>query len=866
MKLIKRCFIIQAVNEMEENVVINHTNQAPDFSWVTFYKELAEKLLGFENKQVDLISIIRTFDQEGLSALSLIDKNKNNQNVPLKEMDPFTFFANFNRGIKTQSRINVLNKLKELWNLKSPVPNDFSGVPVVNNMSAWFFAWEKDRNASDIPILWKLFKEAITKEISATTFNAALQIKQVKYNITMGLFWINAEKYLNLDNVNRKYLNEHGIDVNEMPDFETYVKYMERVQEIFNKPFYEISYEAWLNSKHPIDNPPAEPNYWLYAPGEGAEFWDEFYDSGIMAIGWDYLGDLKKYESKEEIAKAIRKHDKEPDSSKKNNATSCYSFANIVKIGDVVFAKVGGSRIKGWGVVTSDYEYNLTRSGFKHVRKIDWKDRGDWSVSEDNRFALKTLTDITKYPDFVKYLKSLIENGTVKDDDQKIITHGENKKHIAQYWWLNANPKIWNFVDAPIGTRQTYTTHNEKGNKRRIYKYFQEAKQGDLILGYIASPNRQIVAEAVITKELHQSNEGELIEFEKTEAFINPITLEQLKQIPELKEAEPLINNQGSLFKLSPEQYEIIRNIIDDANPPKNMEVFAAAYTIENADVELFFKKEEIEKAISLLMAKKNMVLQGPPGVGKTFFAKRLAFAVLGKKDNTKVQMIQFHQSYSYEDFIQGYRPTPDGKFELKNGVFYTFCRQAQQDKDNNYFFIIDEINRGNLSKIFGELMMLIECDKRGREFALPLTYSQSIDDKFYIPENLHLIGTMNTADRSLAMVDYALRRRFCFIDLKPSFNETKFYSCLVEAGAEEKFIQEIVLKLEDLNGRISNDKNLGDGFKIGHSYFCPQFGIKPDRAWFKKIIVSEVEPLLKEYWFDNREDANKAVERLLVW
>lgn len=841
-------------------MVINNTNHAPDFSWVAFYKELAEKLLGYENKQVDLISIIRTFDQEGLPALSLIDKNKNNQEVPLKEIDPFTFFANFNRGIKTQSRINVLNKLKELWNIKLPVPNDFSGVPVVNNMAAWFFAWEKDRNDGDIPILWKLFKEAITKEISATTFNAALQIKQVKYNITMGLFWINAKKYLNLDNVNRKYLNKHGIDVNEMPDFETYVKYMERAQEIFNKPFCEISYDAWLDSKQPIDKP-TEPNYWLYAPGEGAEFWDEFYASGIMAIGWDYLGDLKKYGSKEEIAKTIREHDKAPDSSKKNNATSCYTFANGIKIGDVVFAKVGGSRIIGWGVVTSDYEYDDARSEFNHVRKIEWKARGDWNVSDGNRFALKTLTNVTKYPDFVKYLKTLIENGT-----GDYTTIAEPREHTTQYWWLNANPQIWNFVDAPIGTRQTYTTHNEKGNKRRIYKYFQEAKQGDLILGYIASPNRQIVAEAVITKGLHQSNEGELIEFEKTEAFINPVSLEQLKQVPELKETEPLINNQGSLFKLTPEQYGIIRDIIDDANPALKKEVFTVAYTLENADTELFLNKNEIERAVSLLKTKKNIVLQGPPGVGKTFFAKRLAFAVLGKKDNAKVPMIQFHQSYSYEDFIQGYRPTPDGKFELKNGVFYTFCRQAQQDKDNNYFFIIDEINRGNLSKIFGELMMLIECDKRGRDFALPLTYSQSIDDKFYIPENLHLIGTMNTADRSLAMVDYALRRRFCFIDLKPSFNEKKFHRCLMEADADEKFIQEFTIKLEELNDRISKDKNLGDGFRIGHSYFCPQSGIKPDRVWFKNIIVSEVEPLLKEYWFDNRADANKAVERLLAW
>jgi MoxR-like ATPase len=534
--------------------------------------------------------------------------------------------------------------------------------------------------------------------------------------------------------------------------------------------------------------------YWQIAPGEGARLWDDLYSNSIAAVGWDEINIDLAGKSKAELTALIKKYyPKYTEGESTASVAMLWHFLNI-KPGDKFITNKGRKDLLAAGEVSSGYIFNPTRSEYKHTVKVQYYKVSHGGVpipkNMQGKFG-RTIIELEK-KDF-EALESLLDASEVN------------------YWWLNANPRIWNFVDAPIGTKQTYTTHNEKGNKRRIYKYFQEAKPGDVILGYIASPNRQIVAEAVITKGLHQSDEGERIEFEKTEAFINPISLEQLKQVPELKETEPLINNQGSLFKLKPEQYEIIRNIIDDANPIIKTEVFTEDYTMENADAELFLSLDEIKKAVFLLKTKKNVVLQGPPGVGKTFFAKRLAFAVLGKKDNIKVQMIQFHQSYSYEDFIQGYRPTPDGKFELKNGIFYTFCRQAQKDEGNNYFFIIDEINRGNLSKIFGELMMLIEYDKRGREFALPLTYSQSIEDKFYIPSNLHLIGTMNTADRSLAMVDYALRRRFCFIDLKPSFNETKFHSCLKEAGTDEKLIHEIAIKLEELNSRISKDKNLGE-------------------------------------------------------
>jgi MoxR-like ATPase len=978
------------------------------FTWIPIHREAIVRILEFQDKQSDLLTILHEMEQQGLKVVSLQDEGSDGLTIPLTEIDPFTFLASFNRGVTDKNRRDNWAFLRTRLGLQAPVPDDFTGIPVLHNMTSRLFPYAREREKDHVPLLWQIARTAAgagIETVDEKLFDRCINLETVGIRrLTICIFWINPENFLPADSKTTAYGKSNGV-LAEPKDYQSYRDWLKEVTERLGDNYAQMSHDAHLfatkQTTEPNQDKGGKFTKWmgplleaLRALGGSSTpqavlqkiqellalpesvvteqmksgqsrfrnqvawarkylVWEGLIESGERGV-WALTDKGQNTKLDEQQAQSIARKWANQHKQSEDGLVLGFPFDSI--FGSVVQAHAAFDLL----------ESTLAKLGIKEDTADDDKrialtlpkggpakmrlNFGNWAIltfrsSESDAQAVQFLCrqdhlpaaaedDKTESPfadriDGSAFTLAYAASGSIQDETSQVRAEfeeslGQAAKHFgrwnrspwrdlhkpellrmvfdrterdrllregvapsgeerpasnngargrtetplseARYWWLNANPKIWNFEETPVGDKQTYTSHNENGNKRQKYRYFQEVKPGDLLVGYVTSPQKEVVALCRITKGLHQTEEGEKIEFEKIEQFANPLAYETLQANPDLAKCEPLINNQGSLFRLAEDEYDVIRSLIDESNlvPPTEVESFDKMKAMKG----VFLAEAQFDEMLAALREKKNVVLQGAPGVGKTYIARRLAYALIGSNDPQQIEMIQFHQSYSYEDFIQGFRPSPKGTFDLKYGIFHQFCRRAQRDesKDKPYIFIIDEINRGNLSKIFGELMMLIEADKRGKEHAIPLAYSKEADERFYIPDNLHLIGMMNTADRSLAMVDYALRRRFRFITLRPEFSSSTFRTSLVNSGAAQELANKIIERMTTLNDAIISDaKNLGPGYQIGHSYFCPRKGITADDDWYKRVIESEIVPLIQEYWFDNEQKVKEHRSALLA-
>ena len=707
------------------------------------------------------------------------------------------------------------------------------------------YAWYKWYDAKDRYEAYKITLNSVVK-IAELASNG--KFGEIDNDNTLGtvLRWKIAFLYSNKQLIpiyKRKYLEDlatilgmNGASQASIWELQKFLINQKGDKDLFD--YYDYLLSILPEEEKTQDNK-TDTRVWLYAPGENARFWDECVANGKMYLGWDPLGDLSKYASREDMTEKM-KEVYGADKSYTNDSLSTYDFVYTIKPGDIVYVKKGMHKIIGRGVVTGGYEYDAERKEYNNTRNVEWQNNGDWNV--ESQLVMKTLTDITKYPDLVASLQSLIDGATIEVKDE--LTDAP-----SGFWWLNANPKYWSMSEWTVGAEQFYTLLNENGRKRRIYQNFVNAKEGDVVICYESNPTKQILCLATVSK----ASDGERIYFKKVETLANGIDYASFKDVPELQQMECLVNPNGSFFKLTADEYDVLMDIIRVSNPIVPAKA-VKLYTKENFLEDVYISSSDYDALCGVLEHKKNIIFQGAPGVGKTFSAKRLAYSIMGEVDDDRIGFVQFHQNYSYEDFVMGYKPNSEGGFDLQRGIFYKFCIKAANDPGRKYFFIIDEINRGNLSKIFGELLMLIEKDYRANK--ITLAYS---DERFAVPANLYIIGMMNTADRSLAMIDYALRRRFSFYPMKPGFDSDGFKQYQEELG-NEKF-NALIEKVKELNKAIVDDGSLGSGFEIGHSYFCNQEEIA--NSWLQAVVNYEIIPMLEEYWFDNKDKVDEWSEKL---
>lgn len=655
------------------------------FSWMPAYAAIAQGIYGMRNDRYRLLKLFKSI----FSGESDLTFPMDIEAEELVTIDPFTFFATFNRGVSPEKRNRIVRlALDRLGRQDVATPADYDGLPVVNNMKSWFFGSKQNRGVHDIDNLWGLFCAAMELAANLAGKQQRLQMAHlfdvvrsqicIKWNITIGLFWVLPSFFMPLDAHSRDYLAD-VLDIKvkgaTLPTGEEYLAIMDAIRAATDKPFYELSADAYEWKPAPKTPWGWHPNLKEYNPGIDQDTWDQLLD--------------------------------------------------------------------------------------------------DSSIFNPQAQAL---------------LCRMMDAGGKATCTQLAQTYGESMSYY-QSAGTNMAVKVAKTLDCPLW----------QGKYWPILFYGKNTSKDDA--GSFLWMIRPELEEALKSRDL--------------------------SDVPLYAELDEEAATQTS----SKHPYSDTQFLHD-----------------------VFVSEADLTAMKGLLERKKNLILQGAPGTGKTFAAKRLAYAMMGEEDDSRIGFVQFHQSYTYEDFVIGYRPNGEGGFDIQPGIFADFCSRAARDSGRSYFFIIDEINRANISKVFGELLMLIEADHRGDSIELSLDRR-----RLTVPENLYIIGMMNTADRGLALIDYALRRRFAFFDMKPALDAPGFQVMLQKAN--NKKLDALVGVVREVNKEIEKDQALGQGFCIGHSYFCVREGITDEDV--HGIARFEIEPLIAEYWFDDQQKVRSLTDKL---
>ena len=636
-----------------------------------------------------------------------------------------------------------------------------------------------------------------------------------------------------------------------------------------------------------------ERGYWLYVPGEGAGKWEEFRGAGIMALNWDRIGDPTSYPNEEAVIEALEAGYGDWGGRPTGAAGMIRDFTRTMRPGDVVYARRGPTEIIGRGVVRSEFRYDDARPAYRCVRDIEWTHVGSWPL--DRRVGAVSLQRVTENTSYnPAQLESLFRDWnssgapTASVRAQGVGDSKQAKKHELQHWlytpgegaarWeefrtagimaLNWDRvgDLASFPDKESLLDALYTHYGDWGGRPRkaadsVWDYIHAMKPGDIV--YVRRSFNEIVGRGVVRSDYRYDEDRSSFRAVRDVEWTHVGSWPLEQRIGRL-----MLQRLTENTKYTPDQLNALIGIedshssasVDERRGNNDLDEADEHYTSADFLDEVFLRPEDVEQMLGLLRRKKNLILQGAPGTGKTFAAKRLAYALMGQTDDSRVEVVQFHQSTAYEDIVVGLRPTAEGGFAAAEGVFARFCRRAAADPGRDYVFIIDEINRANISKAFGELLMLIEAEHRGEALRLPVS-----GELLSVPKRLHIIGMMNTADRGLALIDYALRRRFAFFEMRPALDHPGFLRHVEAVGSSR--LEALVDVVRRLNQRIVEDEALGPGFQIGHSYLClpaagPENPAGTD-ADVTSVVRYELEPLVREYWFDNPVAMDESIHEL---
>ena len=870
----------------------------PEYSWIPFFEELAQRLAAPENRwrhrQPEIVAELQRMRSEGMRIAPWVDN--------LTEwIDPFSLIGTIRRVGFDNAR-PIMDSFKSFFGVGADLPIEDPITPTLQAQSSFFFTGIGDDGQTEIH--WDLFEHIMSiDDLGNTSELADLLNKSVAVynvgaaNLSGALFWIKPHVFLKTDTIH------HFLHTWDYSDFgRNYLENLVRVREIDSRPFPVLNVDVHLTGEF-LKNP-RDINVWQVRGGKNFYMVDYFVENDVTAVDFG-LNEI-------DMSQAWIREEYNAESGRANSELSGFQigetwrFSKEIRRGDLIIMPLdGGSTQVRYGFALSDLPFHESEStDFRNRRGVIWHMKsvatGDLNLPGS---ATVQVVDAARED----LLKRVVEaEGGVNqfgldsgDDDagntpidvvdrdpdrepRVWIVHADRGKNTADFvengdvgigwneldlvWCADLDDVKAEYIDkhpsdsAPVvGARA--------GSLRR---FLFDIQPGDWVLT-LNPPIEGTFYYGKVTGAVtfipvdHQATptDGRPCRHRRSTQW----SVDDVREKSEIP-GKPWLPQ--TVRELTGGQRDAFLRLVGETPPDRT-------YSVKTMLAEgVFLERDDIERHKAQLERKKNLILQGPPGTGKTFLAKKLAYALMGERAEERIVSVQFHQSYAYEDFVGGYRPDVNEREQLvfrpRDGAFLRLCHEALEMPDAKFVMLIDEVNRGNLSRVFGELLMLIEADKRSPEHAVELQHrmsdAQDGDGKFYVPPNVYIIGTMNLADRSLTGMNVAMRRRFAFAELRPQFDSVRFGDEVTKAGMPDELLDRIRSRMDTLNATIGDDASLGRQYAVGHSFFCPHSDGPPGgdwEAWYEAVVEFEIRPLLEEYWFDDARKAADEVAKLLA-